>query len=179
MRTRDAVREAKRRGHKHGTNAASWQFDGNTSDETILYVYDALQSGDDTGIQEPGWLSGEWAGESIAELLGDVLEQVRDDVHDDVETAYETAASEAFWHAIERRVSAKLAPDDGRTFDGWFTSPAFSGVAVSVVGRNRITGDVVVVMVGDDARHTVDPDTLKPVTEEEFCAGCGQLGCGH
>ena len=36
-----------------------------------------------------------------------------------------------------------------------------------------------VVMVGDDAVHTVDKDDLSPLSEDEFCHGCGQIGCGH
>jgi len=35
------------------------------------------------------------------------------------------------------------------------------------------------VMVGDDGVHTVDRDDLIKIDEEEFCHGCGQIGCGH
>jgi len=37
----------------------------------------------------------------------------------------------------------------------------------------------VVVMVGDDRKHVVDLDDLSPLADSEFCASCGQIGCGH
>lgn len=37
----------------------------------------------------------------------------------------------------------------------------------------------VVVMVGDDRRHTVDVSELTPIPENGFCPECGQIGCGH
>lgn len=35
------------------------------------------------------------------------------------------------------------------------------------------------VMVGDDRVHLIDVDDLVVITEDEFCHGCGQIGCGH
>jgi len=35
------------------------------------------------------------------------------------------------------------------------------------------------VMVGDDRVHEVDKDDLIPLDEDDFCHGCGQVGCGH
>lgn len=35
-----------------------------------------------------------------------------------------------------------------------------------------------VVMVGDDRVHTVDVDALTPIGDDEYCSGCGQIGCG-
>jgi hypothetical protein len=59
---------------------------------------------------------------------------------------------------------------------GWETEPdedtEWSGI------ENR-TGQVVVVMVGDDHRHLVDPDDLEPLAEDAFCRSCGQIGCTH
>ena len=40
-------------------------------------------------------------------------------------------------------------------------------------------GCEVVVMVGDDRRHHVDESDVTPLKEDEFCGGCGQIGCGH
>ena len=37
----------------------------------------------------------------------------------------------------------------------------------------------VVVMVGDDQEREVAVDNLEPLDEDEFCGGCGQIGCGH
>lgn len=34
------------------------------------------------------------------------------------------------------------------------------------------------VMVGDDSVHVFDIDQLEKLEEDEYCAGCGQIGCG-
>lgn len=34
-------------------------------------------------------------------------------------------------------------------------------------------------MVGDDRSHHIDEADLTPIGEDEFCPGCGQMGCGH
>jgi hypothetical protein len=34
------------------------------------------------------------------------------------------------------------------------------------------------VMVGDDRIFTADVDDLTVIGEEDFCRGCGQVGCG-
>ena len=34
-------------------------------------------------------------------------------------------------------------------------------------------------MVGDDRDFLVDRSEVKPITEDDFCGGCGQIGCGH
>jgi hypothetical protein len=33
-------------------------------------------------------------------------------------------------------------------------------------------------MVGDDAKFTFDVDELTPLDNDEYCSGCGQIGCG-
>ena len=38
---------------------------------------------------------------------------------------------------------------------------------------------VTAVMVGDDAKHRHDRDDCVEIPEAEYCAECGQLGCGH
>jgi hypothetical protein len=35
------------------------------------------------------------------------------------------------------------------------------------------------VMVGDDREHIVDVDDLTVISEDDYCSGCGQIGCGH
>jgi len=37
----------------------------------------------------------------------------------------------------------------------------------------------VVRMVGDDRDHEVSSAELKALDEDEFCGGCGQVGCAH
>jgi len=41
------------------------------------------------------------------------------------------------------------------------------------------TGRIVVVMVGDDRKHIVDPDDVIPLNDLDYCASCGQVGCTH
>ncbi len=35
------------------------------------------------------------------------------------------------------------------------------------------------IMVGDDREHFVALEDLTPIAEDDFCHGCGQIGCGH
>lgn len=37
----------------------------------------------------------------------------------------------------------------------------------------------IVRMVGDDTDHVVETELLERISEDEFCGGCGQIGCGH
>jgi len=46
-------------------------------------------------------------------------------------------------------------------------------------GIEEPTGRLLVVMVGDDYRHAVDPEELSVIEELDYCAECGQLGCTH
>lgn len=39
------------------------------------------------------------------------------------------------------------------------------------------SGQLIVVMVGDDRRHTVDASDLTPISDEDYCSECGQIGC--
>jgi hypothetical protein len=41
----------------------------------------------------------------------------------------------------------------------------------------RQTGMALMVMVGDDRRHVVDPEDVSPLAEEDYCHSCGQVGC--
>jgi hypothetical protein len=41
------------------------------------------------------------------------------------------------------------------------------------------SGNVVVIMVGDDKKHEVSADDLIPLDELDYCAECGQVGCTH
>lgn len=57
---------------------------------------------------------------------------------------------------------------------GWETEPDedtwWSGCEVR-------TGKLLVVMIGDDARHAVDPDDVEEIKRSSYCGGCGQIGC--
>lgn len=93
----------------HGTAAASWVFDGNTSDET----YDRVLRGTEEG--DPGVLdayrvpdlSGEYGSDyteqDLADELGlDAASGTYADDLDSAATAYLDAAGLAFWHEVER-----------------------------------------------------------------------------
>jgi hypothetical protein len=41
------------------------------------------------------------------------------------------------------------------------------------------TGMVLMVMVGDDRKHSIDPEDVTELPEDAFCRSCGQIGCGH
>lgn len=93
------------------------------------------------------------------------------------------------------RVLYLLDGEDGRPemFPGVYRVRQMDGVAWRVHGAEieyyndgcedgaewRETGRVVAVMVGDDARHTFDPEDLEPIAEEDYCGVCGQIGCTH
>lgn len=53
------------------------------------------------------------------------------------------------------------------------------GIAMWFLALDPDTNDAWVRMVGDDRDFTVDLDDLQPLNEDEFCGGCGQIGCGH
>lgn len=36
---------------------------------------------------------------------------------------------------------------------------------------------VIAIMVGDDTEHIVDVDSLTKIDADDFCGGCGQIGC--
>lgn len=57
---------------------------------------------------------------------------------------------------------------------GWETEPDEN---TEWTGEEVRTGRVVCVMVGDDRRHSIDPDDLTPLGEDDYCPGCGQTGC--
>lgn len=75
-------------------------------------------------------------------------------------------------------------------FEGRYTVDGWPNVAVWVKGWEvepdedtewsgcyNKTGNLVVVMVGDDKEHLVDPDDLTEMSEDEYCSCCGQVGC--
>lgn len=57
---------------------------------------------------------------------------------------------------------------------GWETQPDED---TDWSGYEARTGRVLAVMVGDDHRHSVDPDDLEPLDPKAFCRSCGQIGC--
>ena len=82
--------------------------------------------------------------------------------------------------------------DDARFDADAYQVKGYDGVAWNVLGwetepdedtewsgcENR-TGLIVCVMVGDDRHHSFDEDWITPIAREDYCGGCGQIGCGH
>lgn len=42
----------------------------------------------------------------------------------------------------------------------------------------ELTGMVWMVMIGDDRRWLFDPEDVSEIDDEDYCSGCGQIGCG-
>lgn len=76
-------------------------------------------------------------------------------------------------------------------FDPAYRADGYSGVAWNVYGYEtepdedtewsgieNPTGLLVAHMIGDDRTFTFEPDELTPLAEEDYCSGCGQIGCG-
>lgn len=92
---------------------------------------------------------------------------------------------------MSRAKSRPVWEGDDATFDApAYRVRGYSGVAWWVMGWEteptedtewdgieERTGRVVCVMVGDDRRFTFDPDELTPLRRQDYCGGCGQIGC--
>jgi hypothetical protein len=66
-----ALAHARELGAEHGSNAASWVFDGNTSQETYRRILQGIEDGDPeilNSLPAPD-LSGQWADEMTADEL--------------------------------------------------------------------------------------------------------------
>lgn len=69
----------------------------------------------------------------------------------------------------------------GATFDGdpedpsgwWTDAPTCEGEWMP-----DPEGDLYAAMVGDDEPFPVDAADLAPIADDDYCAGCGQIGCG-
>jgi hypothetical protein len=59
---------------------------------------------------------------------------------------------------------------------GWETEPDED---TEWSGYEARTGNLVMVMVGDDRHFSVDPEDVAPLEEGAYCHECGQVGCTH
>lgn len=110
------IEEAQNLGAEDGHAAASWVFDGNTSDDTYRAVLAGMYEGDPavTDLLPAPDLSGQWAGtRSFPVLLEDVgyVDDGRflDSVQDEIATAYEDAFTDAVWHDVSETAQRQLA----------------------------------------------------------------------
>jgi hypothetical protein len=117
-------------GKAHGTNAASWVFDGNTSTETYRRVLNALEIADTAILDQyrvPD-LSGEFADDYSETELWDDCDLDPENAEDviasaDVSDAYEEAVIQAFWAEVERVARYHLEPIGTCEFCGKHDSP--------------------------------------------------------
>ena len=62
--------------------------------------------------------------------------------------------------------------------DAHYSVAGYGGVAFYLA--RRIDADTVAaIMVGDDAERAVSIGDLTPISEDDYCHVCGQLGCTH
>jgi hypothetical protein len=110
----NVTKRAEKIGAEHGKSAASWVFDGSTSEDTYRYVLAGIESGDPEvmdAYRVPD-LSGEWADSYDLNDLADELGIDQDSENlDDAATAWLDAASEAFWAEVERIARLHVGPD--------------------------------------------------------------------
>jgi hypothetical protein len=90
--------EARQAGAEHGKAAASWYFDGNTSDETYAAVVRGIEEGDPAVLDTfpSGPLSGEWADDPTPRS---VLEELDVDAEDESQDEYLQAYEDGFYEA--------------------------------------------------------------------------------
>lgn len=80
----------------------------------------------------------------------------------DFDPAYRVAGYRGIaWYAVRHPFEYVLVDED---FDEW----------ESVEDPSQ----VICRMVGDDRDFTFDRDDLTPISDDDYCAGCGQIGCG-
>lgn len=70
------------------------------------------------------------------------------------------------FHYAGRERQDEIDPDSGENVTEW-------------TGQQIETGRALLVMVGDDRRHPVDPDDVEPLDPDDYCHECGQIGCTH
>jgi hypothetical protein len=106
MASTNTTEQAASIGREHGTNAASWVFDGNTPDHAYRDVLQGIEDCDPEVLDAyrvPD-LSGEFADDySEQDLVRDLdLSEGDDEIVSEAANAYLDAASESFWSEVER-----------------------------------------------------------------------------
>jgi len=74
--------------------------------------------------------------------------------------------------------AVRIVGDNGVAWHvlGWQTEPDED---THWSGYENRTGQLVCVMVGDDAHWLHDPEDIQALDREDYCGVCGQIGCGH
>lgn len=71
------------------------------------------------------------------------------------------------------------------TAEGWASGIAWRAFAYDTQpdedtewsGIEVNTGRIKAHMIGDDQEFTFEPDELTPISEDDYCSCCGQVGC--
>lgn len=95
--------QADKLGREHGHNAGSWVVDGNTSEEQLRWLIQAIDAGD-PAFEVPNPLSGEWADEPTTDTVADALgvgEEYRNG-YIDLTAEFEVYEA-AYYHAYEEQ----------------------------------------------------------------------------
>jgi len=79
-------------------------------------------------------------------------------------------------HGIDHVTSRSYGPGVACYALGWETAPDQDTAWTGIKPR---TGQVLLMMVGDDRPFPQDPDDCTPLARERFCGECGQVGCAH
>ena len=72
-----------------------------------------------------------------------------------------------------------------------YKAEGYSGIAWRATGWEHVadedtewtgekvpTGRIEAHMIGDDCDFYFEPSELTPIDEDDYCSGCGQIGCG-
>jgi hypothetical protein len=110
----DLITSAYKMGYDHGTSAASWVTDGNTSEPTYRQLAQGLADGDPEVLDSlpSAPLSGEWADDPTpSSVLADLEVDPADDGADDLLWSYEEGFSSGVTDEITRVCRHHLGDD--------------------------------------------------------------------
>lgn len=113
----EAILKATEIGVDHGTDAASWVIDGNTTEEAIRRLHKGIEDGDPEVLDQlpTTWLSGEFADTySERDLSEDCEYSDSDEGWDEIVGAYTDAFNSAVVFEVSRITTLHLKKDVAR-----------------------------------------------------------------
>lgn len=90
-----------------------------------------------------------------------------------------------FCHAIEKPWYDRPAfrCDDFKgialRFDSWTDLNEYNGYEYEELEDDYEITSAFFHMVGDDTTYLIEISEVEIINDDEFCGGCGQIGCGH
>lgn len=87
-------------------------------------------------------------------------------------------------HAMTNEINFDFSP--AYTADGWASGIAWRATRFEMTddedtewtGIQVRTGNIIAHMIGDDKDFSFTPDDLTPISDDDYCSCCGQVGCG-